>query len=54
MKKSLYALYREARRKAKLRRKPWEEWQQEQERLLIELLDPQCIPILENLRMAME
>jgi len=41
-----------ARRVAKLRQVPWDEWQVKQEQLLVALMDEQCIPVPEDLRMA--
>ncbi len=52
MRTELRRLYTKARHVAKLRRVPWDEWQEEQERLLIALMDEQCIPVPEDLRMA--
>lgn len=52
MKQVLYRLYGEARRKAKLKRVSWEQWQVRQEQFLIDLMDEQCVPVPEDLRMA--
>lgn len=54
MRTVLKVMYGRARRVAKLKFMPWDDWQAEQERLLIALMDEQCIPVPEDLRMATE
>lgn len=52
MKVELTKLYQQARRVARLKFVPWDVWQAQQEQTLIDLMDEQCIPVPEDLRMA--
>lgn len=52
MKVELTKLYHQARRTAGLKFVPWDIWQAQQEQALIDLMDEQCIPVPEDLRMA--
>lgn len=52
MKVELTKLYHQTRRVARLKSVPWDVWQANQEQALIDLMDEQCIPVPEDLRMA--